>query len=343
MALVYHADRRIAAMVLAKLKDDGGVAPAAQLADGFYQRLRKEVLPRDLDFLHMFGRRPIGTKGPCVENDMPLEHELIEIALQRLKRNGFVAEDAYFSAEATHQLAQEVGYRDFHFLYYLGLYAEHEIGAGVLELLKQKGIIASSAAYSSEAFERLRQEVKAHFEIPDTAMSPVMERLLYLLSSVKQPRRTIGIGIFCGNTLVWNAGASCNGGKVYEAENVYGIDIDAQAICLAKQNFGRLTDVDHVEFIAEDGRLAADRLAGPFDYIYLDADSEVNGKGIYLELLQRLYPKLSPGGWVVAHDTTLPAFRHQLDDYLHFVRDRRNFTESICLDVDIFGLELSIK
>jgi predicted O-methyltransferase YrrM len=343
MALVYQADRQITAMVLAKLKEDGGLAPAAQLADDFYHRLRREVLPRDLDFLHMSGRRPIGTPGPSVEDDAPIDREMAETALQRLKRTGFVAEDAWFNGRATHQLATEVGYRDLHFLYYLGQYAEREISAGVLELLKQNGIVASSAAYSSEAFERLRREVRVHFEIPDTAISPVMERLLYQLSAVKQPKRMIGIGIFCGNTLVWNAGASCNGGRVYEPEQVLGIDIDAQAIRLAQKNFSLLTEVDHVELIAEDGRLAADRLAGPFDYIYLDADSAENGKGIYLEMLQKLYPKLRRGGWVVAHDTTLPAFKPQLADYLGFVRDRRFFQESISLDVDVCGLELSVK
>jgi predicted O-methyltransferase YrrM len=330
-------------MVLAKLKEDGGLAPTAQLAGDFYHRLRREVLPRDLDFLHMSGRRPIVTPGPSVEDDTPIDRELATMALQRLKRNGFIAEDAWFNEEATHQLATEVGYRDFQFLYYLGQYVEREISAAVLELLRQNGIVASGTDYSSEAFERLRHEVRVHFEIPDTAISPVMERLLYQLSAVKRPKRMIGMGIFCGNTLVWSTGASCNGGRVYEADQVLGIDINPQAIRLARQNFSRLTGVDHVKLIAEDGRHAADRLAGPFDYIYLDADSAENGKAINLEILQKLYPKLSPGGWVLAHDTTLPAYKPQLADYLGFVRDKRYFQESISLDVDVFGLEVSIK
>jgi predicted O-methyltransferase YrrM len=213
----------------------------------------------------------------------------------------------------------------------------------VLALLKQIGVINTGAGYSSEAFEMLRQEVRAHFEIPDTAFSPVMERLLYLLASVKRPKRILGIGIFCGNTLVWTAGASCNGGKVYQADKVYGIDIDPEAIAVARRNFSRLAGSDQVELVAEDGRVTADRLAGPFDCLYLDADSQENGKGIYLELLQALYPKLSAGCWVLAHDTTLPSFHPQVEGYLSFVRDRDKFSESISFDVDLFGLELSIK
>jgi predicted O-methyltransferase YrrM len=154
----------------------------------------------------------------------------------------------------------------------------------VLALLEQIVVIDAGATYSSEAFERLRQEVRAHFEIPDTVFSPVMERLLYLLASVKRPKRILGIGVFCGYTPAWIAGASCNGGKVYQADKVYGIDIDAKAIELARQNFSGLAESDHVELVAEDGRVTADRLAGPFDCLYLDADSHENGKGIYIDL-----------------------------------------------------------
>ena len=343
MAITHHADLSVAEAVLARLKDAGGVAPDAQLAGDFYSRLRREVLPRDLDFLHMSGRRPIVAEGCSIEDGAPIDPNTIDLAMQRLKRTGFVAQDAWFNGEAPHRLAPEVGYRDFHFLFYLGRYAETEVCAGVLGCLQQLGIAPPGAGYSAQAFERLRREVRSCFEVPDTAMSRVMERLLYMLCALRRPSRMIGIGTYCGNTLAWAAGASCNGGRVYEAEKVYGIDIDTEATRLARRNFSRLSGIEHIELIAEDGRVAAERLTGPFDAIYLDANSPDNGKAIYLELIQRLYPKLVPGGWVVAHDTTLPAFREQLAGYLTFVRDRSRFAESVCLDVDLFGLELSVK
>jgi predicted O-methyltransferase YrrM len=343
MAFVYRADQQIILNVLSELKKVGGIAIDAQFDQNSYQKLRREVLPRDLDFLHMARIRPITTTTPTVESQVPLEPMVIENALNLLKQNGFVAVDAYFNPEMPHKLAMEVGYRDLYFLYYLGQYGELEISTAVLALLKQIGVIDVGATYSSESFDKLRKEVMANFEVPDTAFSPTMERLLYMLASVKRPKRILGIGIFCGYTLVWTAGASCNGGKVYQADKIYGVDIDVGAVALAKQNFKHLADIDHVELLAENGRVTADRLSGPFDYLYLDADSPENGKGIYLELLQTLYPKLSKRGWVLAHDTTLPAFKNQLEGYLDFVRDHNNFSESISFDVDIFGMELSIK
>jgi predicted O-methyltransferase YrrM len=343
MAFDYRADRQIITYVLEKLKTVGAIALDAQFDESSYQNLRREVFPRDLDFLHMARIRPITATTPSIESPLPLDPAVIENALNLLKRNGFVAADAYFNAEEPHKLATEVRYRDLYFLYYLGLYAELEISTAVLALLKRIGAIDVNSTYSLESFEKLRQEVTANFKIPDTAFSPTLERLLYMFASVKRPKSILGIGIFCGYTLVWTAGAACHEGNVYQADKIYGIDIDADAITLAKQNFKHLSDIDHLELVAEDGRITADRLSGPFDYLYLDADSPENGKGIYLELLQILYPKLSKGCWVLAHDTTLPAFRNKLERYLDFVRDQNNFSESISFDVDIFGLELSIK
>jgi predicted O-methyltransferase YrrM len=179
--------------------------------------------------------------------------------------------------------------------------------------------------------------------MPASSVTPVMERLLYMLSSVRRPRRVIGLGTYYGNAFVWTVGSSCGQCQVYQADKVYGIDIDAEATERARENFDRLAHTDHVQFIAEDGLKAVERLEGPFDYVFLDVDSKDLGKGLYLELLQRLYDKVEPGGWVLAHDTVVPPFAEQLEHYLAFVRDGENFRESISFDVDPFGLELSVK
>lgn len=112
---------------------------------------------------------------------------------------------------------------------------------------------------------------------------------------------------------------------------------------MAIENFKTLAGVEHVEFITEDAYVFVNNINEEFDYIYLDADAKDIGKGIYFPLLKPLYSKLKKGGWVLAHDTALPAFRNRLDQYLNFVRDRTYFTESISFNIDIFGLELSIK
>ena len=271
------------------------------------------------------------------------ENQVIEMALQKLKDAGLVSKDAYFNYDAPQQLRREVTYRDYLFLSRLSRTAEVETVRSILAWLKQEEIVPEGATYDEGAFDELRREVKEKFTVPGTSISPVMERLLYMLSSVRRPRRVIGLGTYCGNALVWSVGPSYGQERVYEAEKVYGIDIDAEATETAQGNFNRLAYTHHVELLAEDGLKAVERLAGPFDYVYLDVESKELGKGIYLELLKGLYGKVEEGGWVLAHDTTVPPFAGQLEEYLAFVRDGENFRQSISFDVDPFGLELSVK
>lgn len=271
------------------------------------------------------------------------ENQVIEMTLEKLKEAGLVSRDAYFNYDAPQNLRREVAYRDFDFLSRLSRTAEVEIVRSVLAWLKQKGIVPQDATYDERAFDGLRREVRAKFTVPGTSVTPVMERLLYMLSSVKRPRRVIGLGTYCGNALVWIVGPSCGQGRVYEAESVYGIDIDADATERARENLDRLAHTDHIHLIAEDGLEAVERLPGPFDYVYLDVEGEDLGKGLYLELLKRLYEKIEKGGWVLAHDVVVPPFAKDFGEYLSYVRDGENFGESILFDVDAFGLELSVR
>ena len=169
-----------------------------------------------------------------------------------------------------------------------------------------------------------------------------MERLFYMLTSVKRPAVLAEFGSFWGNTLAWFA-SPCIGRKpAYRATVIYGIDIDVDATAMAKENFGNLKNTQVVEFITEDARTALERLPGPFDFVYTEAKEEQE-ENLYLSLLKQVYPKLSDGAWFMAHDTTRWTFCDELADYFAFVRDKRWFRESISFDVDAFGIELSVK
>ena len=127
------------------------------------------------------------------------EDQVIEMALEKLKESGLVARDAYFNFEAPDHLRREVAYRDFDFLSRLSRIGEVETVRSILMWLKQHRIVPEDADYDEKAFDELRQEVKRQFTIPGTSVTPVMERLLYMLSSVRRPRRVIGLGTYCGS------------------------------------------------------------------------------------------------------------------------------------------------
>ncbi len=271
------------------------------------------------------------------------ERSAIELALEKLKAASLVAPDAVFNHNAPDGLRREVTYRDFDFLSRLSRTEEASTVRSILAWLKDNGIVDVDATYDEKLFDAFRQEVKEKIAMPGTSISPVMERLLYMLCSVKTPRRVVGIGTYYGNALLWAAGASFGVGKSYNAEMVLGIDINVEATEGARRNFGRLAHTNHVELLAEDGLEALDRLDGPIDLLFLDADGKETGKGLYLDLVMKAYDKLDSGAWVMAHDVVVPPFAKQLADYMAFVRNPANLTESILFDIDAFGLELSIK
>lgn len=271
------------------------------------------------------------------------ETQVIERALDKLKADGLVSKEASFNYGAPQNLRSEVAYRDFDFLTRLSRVEEVNTVRSILEWLNNEGIVNEGTTFDEKAFGELRREVKSKFVIPGTSITPVMERLLFMLSSVKRPRHAIGVGTYCGYALVWVIGSSCGRGKLYDMEKVYGIDIDEPVTKQARTNFSNLENTDHIELMAEDGLAAVERINGPFDYVYLDVESKELGKGLYLELLKKLYEKIKLGGWVLAHDTTASPFAKQLQGYLAYVRDSKHFRESISFDVDPFGLELSIK
>ena len=175
-----------------------------------------------------------------------------------------------------------------------------------------------------------------------------MERLLYGITCARRPRNVVAVGTFCGNTLAWVVGPACEPGKCYAADRLVGLDVDEKAVGIARGNFAALPP-NNVEVLLEDGHAYLERTDFPIDLLYLDAHGPLPGtdgpstKLIYLTLLERAYDRMPEGGLVVAHDTTPEWFVRRAGKYLEYVRDRSRFSESISLEPDHEGLEVSMK
>lgn len=271
------------------------------------------------------------------------DNSIKERVLNKMKKHGIIAQDAALNNSAPDQLRKEVTYRDLDFLLRLARTDEIENVDSILEFLKINELVANKQTYDKHKFNNIRKEIHAKFEVPWTSITPVMERLLFMLSSVKAPKSMFAAGIFCGNTFIWNAVPAMLRGKFDSLIKLIGVDIDKKAIDLANKNFNSLDLTNTAEIICEDALLSAEKIDYQLDYVYLDADSRERGKKIYLDILNILYPKIKNNGWVLAHDTTEWCFKSDFKDYKAFVRDKTNFSESISFDIDPYGLELSIK
>jgi len=218
---------------------------------------------------------------------------------------------------------------------------EIEIVDEALAVLVQSGVLAH-CRYDHQKMLAHRRAVAELFDIPWTAITPRMQRLLYAVNAAAQPRNMIAAGVFCGNTFISNAGAAVGPGACYQARGLIGVEIRPKEAQRAERNVRRIDPTGVARVVASDAVDVVRRFPEPIDLLYLDADGDAErGKGIYLEILKAGYDKMPPGAIVLAHNSVNAAAR--LEHYLAFVRDEKNFRASVNVIFDVEGLEVSVK
>jgi predicted O-methyltransferase YrrM len=236
------------------------------------------------------------------------------------------------------------------------LEVEIEVVDRALDALVQAGILPH-ARYDTAKMLAHRAAVRERFDIPWTAITPRMQRLLYAINAIAQPQVMVAVGIFCGNTFISNAGAAIGPGASYRAQHLVGLEIRQKEADRARRNVAALVDGQGrsvagsqlltddgtlVEILGEDGILWLHETKNPVDLLYLDADGpRGKGKSIYLDLVQAAEHVLHPGSLVLAHNSVNDA--RGLADYLRYVRDPAHFRESANMIVDDQGLEVSMR
>ena len=200
--------------------------------------------------------------------------------------------------------------------------------------------ILPHADYDKEKLLAHRAGVRDKFDIPWTAISPRMQRLLYAINAIAQPDTMIAVGIFCGNTFISNAGAAAGPGACYTASRLVGLEIRPEEAKRAARNVAAIDPKGRAQILGEDGLPFLRDIHGTVDLLYLDADgTEGRGKSIYLDLLEEAQHALRPGSLILAHNSVNAAA--QLTDYLDFVRNSNLFHDSVNMFVDGEGLEVS--
>jgi len=219
--------------------------------------------------------------------------------------------------------------------------AEIAVVDEALASLTEAGMLPHTQ-YDREKFLAHREAVREHFEIPWTAITPRMQRLLYAINAVAQPANMIAAGCFCGNTFISNAGAGVGPGACYEAQQLIGVEILPEEAERAERNVRRIDPTGAARVIAADAVDVVRDFDGPIGVLYLDAaEPGEKGKTIYLDILQACLDKIPAGGLVLAHNSVNCA--KKLSTYLDFVRDNANFRAGVNVILDGEGLEVSMK
>ena len=117
-------------------------------------------------------------------------------------------------------------------------------------------------------------------------------RLLRLLAEATGAGHVVEIGTSNGYSGIWQCLAlKSTSGKLTTFE------IDERRASLARQNFKTAGVEDIVTLVFGDAHEKVGDLEDPIDIIFLDADKEG-----YIDYLNKLLPKLRPGGLIVAHN-----------------------------------------
>jgi predicted O-methyltransferase YrrM len=212
---------------------------------------------------------------------------------------------------------------------------------GALAALRDAGAIPRLDYDHGKLLEH-RRAVRREFDIPWTAITPRVERLIYALNAVTRPENMIAAGVFCGFTFICNAGAAVGPGACYTARELVGVEIRPEEAERAERNVRRIDPTGTARVVADDAvRFVAD-FDGPLHLLYLDADGAGGrGKGVYLDILEAGYDRMPGGALVLAHNSVNSARR--LGDYLSFVRDPAHFRASVNVILDGEGLEVSVR
>lgn len=210
-----------------------------------------------------------------------------------------------------------------------------------LKALNLAGIIPHTV-YDQDRFLLFRNAVKNLFEIPWTAITPRMQRLIWAINAITQPQNMIAAGVYCGNTFISNAGAAVGPGAVYTAKNLIGIEIKPEEAERAERNVRKIDPTGVARIVAADAVEVVRDFPEPINLLYLDADGAGGrGKGVYLDITEACLDRLPPGTVVLAHNSVNCAER--LAYYLEFVRDEANFRASVNVIFDGEGLEVSVR
>jgi len=210
-----------------------------------------------------------------------------------------------------------------------------------LSVLHRVGAIPSTE-YDPAKMLAFRRAVRELFEIPWSAITPRMQRLLYAINAIVQPHNMIAAGVFCGYTFISNAGAAVGPGECYTAGNLIGVEVKPEEAMRAERNVRRIDPTGVARVVAADAVDLVGRFAEPISILYLDADGgATRGKGIYLDILEAGYGRMPPGAVVLAHNSVNGG--DPVKRYLEFVRDPAHFRASVNVVFDIEGLEVSVK
>jgi predicted O-methyltransferase YrrM len=177
-------------------------------------------------------------------------------------------------------------------------------------------VVVQAGTSQSVNLDRLLREIKG----ADTGQLAVSEedgRFLRVLIASSRARRVLEIGGASGYSAIWmGLGLRETGGRLVTLE------YDRVRARQAAANVRRAGLADIVQVVPGDGFVEIPKLAGTFDFVFLDA-----WKKDYRRFFDLVFPRLDPGGLFLAHNVVNK--RSEMGDFLDAIERSPHLLTSI--------------
>jgi caffeoyl-CoA O-methyltransferase len=144
-----------------------------------------------------------------------------------------------------------------------------------------------------EQMDALAEETRSTLRSPGMLSGAVEGRLLEMLVFATDASRVLEFGTYSGYSALSMARALPPDGRIYTLE------VDPSHAEFARRHIAASPFASQIEVLLGPALESVERLDGPFDFVFIDAD-----KGGYASYYEAALPKLSPRG-LIAVDNTL--------------------------------------
>jgi len=177
----------------------------------------------------------------------------------------------------------------------------------------------------TELLDELAAETRATLECPQMLTGPVEGRFLQFLVWTLRAERVLEIGTYSGYSALSMASGLPETGRIDTCE------IDEERAAVARRYIKRAGFVNRITVHVGPAAETVERLEGPWDFVFIDADKEG-----YIGYYDAVLPKLSEHG-LIAADNTLRGGRALEGDVVH------EFNEHVRNDPRVVSVLLTVR
>ena len=152
--------------------------------------------------------------------------------------------------------------------------------------------ISNHSTPENDILASITRETHLHVLNPHMLSGHVQGRVLSMISHMLRPKRILELGTFTGYSALCLAEGLEEGGKLVTIEH------NDELEEMIRRNFARSPLGERIELRIGDCILEIEKLEGPFDLVFIDAD-----KREYCAYLEALYPLVPVGGFILADNT----------------------------------------